>query len=224
MVLDKSNKPKTGQGNRLARHEGGSSRKRGCLAKFSIKQFYLWPLVAQITYYQVSHTDKYGLPCHGIADSTSVKEKAQHKPWISQDMKLWIEQELARRLKPQQILAEHFRMVKTKVDLEGEGNMTRDDCLKMKDVLNIARKWNKKKYQQHPCDTTSVNMWIQEHPESVFFYQEASAAADTCFTLGIQLPWQQKKMCDFGHKSLVACDATFGTNKYKVSVHFLSFF
>ena len=105
LVLDKSNKPKTGQGSRLARHEGGPSRKRGCLAKFSIKQFYLWPLVAQITYYQVSHTDKYDLPCHEIADSTSVKEKAQQKPWISQDMKLWIEQELAQTLKPQQILA-----------------------------------------------------------------------------------------------------------------------
>ena len=55
-------------------------------------------------------------------------------------MKLWIEQELARTLKPQQILTEHFMMVKTKMDLEGERNMTRDDCLKMKDVLNIARK------------------------------------------------------------------------------------
>ena len=36
-------------------------------------------------------------------------------------------------------------MIKTKVDLEGEGNMTRDDCLKMKDVLNIARKLKQEK-------------------------------------------------------------------------------
>ena len=27
-------------------------------------------------------------------------------------------------------------------------------------------------------------------------------------------------MCDFDHKSLVVCDATFGTNKYKVNVIF----
>ena len=105
MVLDKSNKPKTGQGNRLARHEGRPSKKRRCLAKFFIKKIYLWPLVLQITYYQISHTDKYGLLCHGIAGSMSVKVKAQHKPRISQNMKLWIEQELARRLRPQQSLA-----------------------------------------------------------------------------------------------------------------------
>lgn len=84
-------------------------------------------------------------------------------------------------------------MVKTKVDLKGEGNMTRDDYSKMKYVLNIASKWYRKKYQQYSCDTTSVNMWIQEHHECVFFNQEASAAADTCFTLGIQNRWQQKK-------------------------------
>ena len=71
--------------------------------------------------------------------------------------------------------------------------MIRDDCLKMKDVLNIARKWNKKKYHQHSCDTTNVNMWIQKHHECVFFYQETSGAADTCFTLGIQNLRQQKK-------------------------------
>lgn len=59
-------------------------------------------------------------------------------------MKLWLEHKLVRKLKSQHILLEHFMMVKTKIDLEGEGNMIRDGCLKMKDVLNIARKWNKK--------------------------------------------------------------------------------
>lgn len=71
----KFNKPKTGQESRLVRHEGGPKIKRGCLAKFLIKQFYLWPLVAQITDYHISHTDKYGLFCHEIVDNTSVKEK-----------------------------------------------------------------------------------------------------------------------------------------------------
>ena len=51
---------------------------------------------------------------------------------------------MTRRLKPQQILANYFRMVKTKVDFEGERKMIYDDCLKMKDVSNITRKWNKK--------------------------------------------------------------------------------
>lgn len=64
-------------------------------------------------------------------------------------------------------------------------------------------------------------MWVQKLYENVFFYQDSSAAADTYFTLGIQLPWQQKQMCDFNHKSLVACDVTFGTNKYKINIHFL---
>ena len=111
-------------------------------------------------------------------------------------------------------------MIKTKVDLEGEGNMRRDDCLKMKDVLNIARKWNKKKYQQHPSDTTSVNMWIQEHPESVFFLSRSINCCQYMFYFGHSTPLAEKKMRNFGHKSLVAWDATFGTNKYKVSIYF----
>ena len=100
----------------------------------------MWPLVAQITYYQVSHSDKYGLPCHGVYDRTSVKEKIQHKSWIFQEMKLRIKQELARILKFQHILAKNFMMIKPTVDFEKEGNMTRHDCLNVKDILNIGRK------------------------------------------------------------------------------------
>lgn len=101
-------------------------------------------------------------------------------------------------------------MVKTKVYLEGEGNMTRDDCLKMKDVLNIARKLKQEKI-------STISLWYNECE-----YVD-SRTSKMCFTLGIQNPWQTK-MCDLDHKSLVACDAIFGTNKYKLSVHYISFF
>ena len=44
------------------------------------------------------------------------------------------------------MLAEHLKMVKTKVNLKREITMIRDDCLKMEDVLNITKK--NSKYQQ----------------------------------------------------------------------------
>jgi hypothetical protein len=55
-------------------------------------------------------------------------------------MKLRIKQELARILKFQHMLAKIFMMIKTTVDFEREGNMTRHDCLNVKDILNIGRK------------------------------------------------------------------------------------
>ena len=86
----------------------------------------------------------------------------------------------------------------------------------MKDILNIARKWYKLHYQKHRDDTISIQMWIMENPEAIFYHQENLASSNQAYILGIQLPWQKKKLLDFGHNSVVACDATFSTNKYKV--------
>ena len=46
LILDKSNKHKTGHYIRLAQHEGGPSRKMGYIDKILINFFYMWPLVA----------------------------------------------------------------------------------------------------------------------------------------------------------------------------------
>lgn len=73
-VFDISSKPKTGQGSRLARREGGPNKKNCSLANFLVKVFNMLPLVSHITYYSVIYIHKYDLSYHGIADSTLIKK------------------------------------------------------------------------------------------------------------------------------------------------------
>ena len=62
------------------------SKKRGCIAKFSIKQLLLFPDVVEVAYYHVDHTREDGSPAHGLEDKIR-RRKSAHQPRMSKELK-----------------------------------------------------------------------------------------------------------------------------------------
>ncbi len=70
------------------------SKKRGCIAKFSIKQLLLFPDVVEVAYYHVDHTREDGSPAHGLEDKLSVGRKSAYQPRMSKELKAWVKGQL----------------------------------------------------------------------------------------------------------------------------------
>ena len=64
-----------------------------------------------------------------------------------------------------------------------------------------------------------MNMWIQKYLECVFFLSISINFNSYIFYFRHSTLFVTKQMYDFGHKRLVACDATFVSNKYKINVN-----
>ena len=54
------------------------SKKRECIAKFSIKQLLLFPYVVEVIYYHVDRTREDGSPTHGLEDKLSIGRKSAY--------------------------------------------------------------------------------------------------------------------------------------------------
>jgi hypothetical protein len=100
---------------------------------------------------------------------------------------------------------------------------TGDTFILPSDVYNLAKKRAEELYQKHKIDAVSVQMWAEENPDSVFFFQQhesidlTEAPWPVCtYTLGIQTDWQLQVMAKYGDRSAVLFDATFGTNTPRV--------
>ena len=61
-----------------------------------------------------------------------------------------------------------------------------------------------------------MHNWATTNTSHVFIYQKLDHGDGRPFTLGIQTKWQLDMMNIYGKNSILAMDATFGTNKYKV--------
>ena len=104
--------------------------------------------------------------------------------------------------------------------------LTRDLFISEQDICNVAGRLAIETYKCDNNDAKFVRMWVQQHPELVFYYKEsglyvrgAITRANIPFTIGIQTAWQQDMMLKHGHKKAVSIDATFATNENKVSTH-----
>jgi hypothetical protein len=72
-------------------------------------------------------------------------------------------------------------------------------------VRNFAQQQVDELWQKHQKDPISVNMWVLENLDSVFFYVQhppmdlnSRTQDDTLFTLGIQTPWQLEILQNLG--------------------------
>jgi hypothetical protein len=84
----------------------------------------------------------------------------------------------------------------------------------------MVGKLAKETYKKHKNDAQSVQMWVIENKDKVFFYQKSGLqvhgglqGSNMPFTIGIQTDWQREMMLRCGHESGISIDATFGTNK-----------
>ena len=130
-------------------------------------------------------------------------------------MKDWICETLHKGFTPQQVLQQHIELVQKNSQM-GEFKAVRDTFLTIRDILNIARKLETLTLQTSVDDAQSVYNWATTNPTQMFCYQPLHEATKQPFILGIQTQWQLQMMNGYGNNSLLAMDATFGTNKYKV--------
>lgn len=191
---------------------GRPNTKRGCTCHFIVKRLIAEPSVALIIYNQDKHIDKKGLPCHGPQDKMSEGTRAMYAPYISEDLRLRVLSLLYVGVPVETIMQRHNESV----EKQG-GPSNRDDLLTHRYVRRQERIIRRSTYELDADDGTSTGMWIESHPNSIFFYEDFTDTDP--FVLGLQTEWQLQQMIRFGNRSLLACDSRFGTNKLKVWLH-----
>jgi hypothetical protein len=196
----------------------GGSLKRGCLASFSVKTLYLLPHISEICIYEAEHVNHARIICHGVQHCGDRSALSWH---LSQEIKEFVLTLLRKGFSISQIMVKHIAALKDA--LKDGKEATRDWFLHEQDVRNLATKVDRETYMLSAEDAKSVQLWVQENADSVFFYQEIGVpiqggltGMNMPFTLGIQTPWQRDMMLQFGHEGAVSIDATFGTNEKKV--------
>ncbi|MCO5554535.1 hypothetical protein L7F22_008065 [Adiantum nelumboides] len=189
----------------------------GCQCHFVVNQLYLFPEVARISYIQFQHIDGADNICHGKFYEGPLN-KLKFAPWLSTQMKEWICSMLHKGFTPQQVFAQHIQSAERGSMLRNTDG-TRDVFLTMRDVLNIACTMENASLHTHHDDAISVRNWVIDNPTNVFSYQAMNENKGEAFILGIQTRWQLEMLSKYGHNSLLAMDATFGTNKYKFHLY-----
>ena len=101
--------------------------------------------------------------------------------------------------------------------------LTRDLFISEQDIRNVAGRLAIETYKRDNNDAKSVRMWVQKHPDLIFYYKESGVHVrgaitrdNIPFTIGIQTAWQEDMMLKHGHKKAISIDATVATNENKV--------
>jgi hypothetical protein len=96
-------------------------------------------------------------------------------------------------------------------------SMTQDDFIRLQDIAYLDKKRKKRNWHLHTNLVISIQSWVLQHPEDVFFLQDVGEINGTQvpFTIGIQTPTQCESMLSYGHNGAISMDATFGTNVMK---------
>ncbi len=81
--------------------------KHGCLAHFSIKKFYTWSNVVEITFYHRIHTRANGDPTHSVCDLGSTSQMLTYAPCVSHKLKEFIWTQLGLGCVVKQIYDKH---------------------------------------------------------------------------------------------------------------------
>lgn len=191
---------------------GRPNTKRGCVCHFIVKRLIAEPSLALVIYNHNKHVDKKGTPCHGPMDKMAIGTKAMFAPYISDELHLEVMSLLHVGIPVETIMQRHNEMV----ERQG-GPSNRDDLLTHRYVRRLERKIRRSVYELDDDDAVSINMWIENHQEYTFFYEDFSDK--DAFVLGIQTDWQLQQMIQYGNRSLLASDSKFGTNKLKYPVH-----
>ncbi|VAH01931.1 unnamed protein product [Triticum turgidum subsp. durum] len=191
---------------------GRPNTKRGCVCHFIVKRLIAEPSLALVIYNHNKHVDKKGTPCHGPMDKMAVGTKAMFAPYISDELLLEVMSLLYVGIPVETIMQRHTEMV----EKQG-GPSNRDDLLTHRYVRRLERKMRRSVYELDDDDAVSMNKWVENNQDCVFFYEDFSD--NDTFVLGIQTDWQLQQMIQYGNRSLLASDSKFGTNKLKYPVH-----
>jgi len=91
--------------------------------------------------------------------------------------------------------------------------MTRDDFIRQQDIAYLDRKQKKRGWRLHQNPAISFRTWAFNHPDDVFYFQNASEdnGIHVPFTIGIQTPSQLQAMVSLNDNGAISMDATFNT-------------
>ena len=163
------------------------SKKRGCIAKFSIKQLLLFSDIVEVAYYHVDHTREDGLPAHGFEDKLSIRRKSAYQPRMSKELKTWVKTQLGKGFTAKQVYEEHRQNWIQRRKMKCPD--VRNDFVQLKDIAYYESRLKMGVWRRHHNDFDSVKMWALEHPDDVFIWHEKNDVIDLPFILGMQLPW-----------------------------------
>jgi hypothetical protein len=81
----------------------------------------------------------------------------------------------------------------------------------------LDRKHKKRSWRLHQNLAISLRTWAFNHPNDVFYFQDASEDNEihVPFIIGIQTPSQLQAMVSLGDNGAISMHATFGTNDVK---------
>jgi len=90
----------------------------------------------------------------------------------------------------------------------------------------LDRKHKKKSWCLHKNPAISLCTWAFNHPDDVFYFQNASEdnGIHVPFIINIQTPFQLQAMVSLGDNGAISMDATFGINDVKFHLFTLMVF
>jgi len=90
----------------------------------------------------------------------------------------------------------------------------------------LDRKHKKGSWRLHQNLAISLRTWAFNHPNDVFYFQDASEdnGIHVPFIIGIQTPSQLQAMVSLGDNGAISMHATFGTNDVKFHLFTLMVF
>eukprot|EP01018_Ginkgo_biloba_P030133 Gb_11378 [translate_table: standard] len=185
---------------------------RGCICHFIVKRLYTRSHLALIVYNNHHHIDINNKFFHGLKDNTVGGTQAMFTPYLSNEIKKWVNSMLYLGVPRDDIYDNHTLSVEVKMAIDGKSSH-RDDFLMGQDIYNLETRIKASSYKLQSKEEDSIRGWIERHHDQVFFYQDLSNGQP--FILGIQTTWQLEQMVKFGKNNLIATDSTFGKNKLK---------
>eukprot|EP01018_Ginkgo_biloba_P032307 Gb_10547 [translate_table: standard] len=157
--------------------------------------------VVMIVYNNNKHVDKHGCPCHRVEDE-SCEGRVVHAPYLSNKLHKVIDQMYHQGLTVDKVF---------------------EKFLEEKRSHEYVMRSSSKTFQLHRKDSISIDLWVRQECQSIFFYQKL-VDDQTSFIIGLQTPWMRKMMVKFSHNSLIVMDSAFSTNKYGYQLYTLMVF
>ena len=194
----------------------------GCLPRFSIKQLYKFPHIAEVAYYVVEHKKLDGSIAHGPQDPSSNSRKSQYESRISKTLISWVKEQLHKRYTPKHIYEVHKKTWMDRV--KNKLQTSKDDFISLRDIRYYEGRQMMGVWFRNKKDALSVHMWALENQDSVFFSQDRDDVVGYPFILGIQMQWQFEAMLRWANNGAILMDATFGTNHMKFNLFTLMVF
>ena len=155
-------------------------------------------------------------------DKTTMRDNTRYAKYISEEIRDFVRNLYLAGVPIARIYCMYMATI---IKLCDEGKLvTSRDCFFSEDnIRNIYGLLQKDLYMKHSNDVENVQMWVQENPNLVFYYQDpgvvvggAITVDNMPFVIAIQTAFQFRMMLQYGHESAIAIDATFATNDKKV--------